>query len=109
MADIKIINYRDDTFDTGVAIEDVNYIYVTLLSGDELLDIHLNNGEVVFFDSADLANNRRFINYYDGAYSVDQEHLEKWNQRKSSYEFSYSWQDDNDEQEEDEEEDWVYA
>ena len=107
MNNIKIMNYNSETFDTGIAIEDVDHIHVTVVSGDELLDIHLKNGEVVFFDSADLANNRRFIDYYDGSYSVDQEDFENWNQRKSSYD--ENWRKDTNDEDEDEEEDWVYV
>lgn len=108
MNNIKIMNYNSETFDTGIAIEDVDHIHVTIVSGDELLDIHLKNGDVVFFDSADLANNQRFIDYYDGSYSVDLEVFERWNQRKSSYDCD--WQKDNeDNNEDDEEEDWVYV
>lgn len=107
MNNIKIMNYNSETFDTGVTIEDVDHIHVAVVTGDELLDIHLKNGEVVFFNSADLANNKRFIDYYDGSYSIDQEVLERWNQRKSSYD--WFWQKDNEDNDEDEEEDWVYA
>ena len=85
MTNIKILNYNAESFDTGCAIEDVDHIEVSVISGDELIDIHLKNGDTRFFDSADLADNRRIYGFYDGSYTVTSKNLERWNKRKSSY------------------------
>ena len=42
MNNLKIMNYEDKPFDTGIHLEDVEYVYVTVISGDELLEIHIN-------------------------------------------------------------------
>lgn len=87
MNNLKIMNYEDKPFDTGIHLEDVEYVYVTVISGDELLEIHINDRNIIHIDSADIAGNHRIINFYDGSYIVNASHLEEWNSRTSTYQY----------------------
>ena len=49
-------------------------ISVTILSGDETIDVYYEDGTVEHFDSCDT----RTVNYFDGNYVVMGEKLKKW-------------------------------
>ena len=84
MANLKIMNYEDKKFDTGIPIEDIEYIDVCVLTGDEVVIIHCKDSRHKF-DSADLADNHRIKDYFDASYTVDKSELADWSNRKDSY------------------------
>ena len=49
-------------------------ISVTILSGDETIDVYYEDGTVEYFDSSD----DRTTNYFDGNYVVMGDKLKKW-------------------------------
>lgn len=69
------------TLNNGHTIDDIRFIIVTILSGDEVLDIHYNDYE---YQHVDCGTNR-IRDYYDGSYIVESTDIPKWLERKSSY------------------------
>lgn len=82
METIKIFNYADKRFDTGIDIDSVCQIDVDIITGDEVLTVYFNdNKEPVKIDSADLAGCRRVWCFPDGHYTVGEGEFYRWNQR----------------------------
>lgn len=84
---LKILNFARRKFDTGILLDDIKEVEVTVLSGDEILDVTLLSGEKMSLDSAELLHDRRFADAYDGNYVVIHDCLKRWNRRKSSYQY----------------------
>jgi len=84
---LKIMDYDGESYDTNIPIETVEDVTVTIVSGDEILAIELNDGSSVILDVSTINRNWRYANYYDGTYMVSKEELLKWNNRKDSYEW----------------------
>ena len=84
---LKILDFDGEHYDTGISIDSVEDVTVTVVSGDEILAIELSNGSSVIIDVSTINRNWRYANYYDGTYMVSKENLEKWNNRKDSYEW----------------------
>lgn len=84
MIKFNIFNY--DNIACPIQIEDKNRedifaIHITILSGDECVKIQFKDGEIREFDAALEAPEPRFMNYYDGEYSLTftrQEDIDKW-------------------------------
>lgn len=74
------------TLKNGHSFDDIRFIAVTILSGDEVLDIHFNND--YDYQHVDCGTGR-IHNYYDGSYIVDPEDIPKWLERKSSYDCKF--------------------
>lgn len=56
-------------------VDDIKRIDVTVLSGDETVDVVLKDGSIFDFDASDC----RAMNFYDGSYTVEgKEDIEKW-------------------------------
>lgn len=103
MTNMKILDYRYKAYDTGIALEDVSHIDVSVISGDELILGFTKDGNPIDIDAAIIAKNPRLMDYYDGSYSVPSQLLGKWNERKDTYEwFDKKHQDTIEEFEEDE-------
>lgn len=94
---IEVINFKQERFDTGVPVADVKVIYVNIISGDEILTIFKKDGKVEQHDAADY-HYPRSHGYRDGEYTVYEEGLAKWCQRKHSDPYLY---DDDKEEDED--------
>lgn len=52
----------------------IKEIDVTVITGDEIIDVEFADGTSKSFDSS----NDRFIPYFDGSYLVDSKHIEEW-------------------------------
>lgn len=56
-------------------VDDIKRIDVTVLSGDETVDVVLKDGSIFDFDASDC----RTMSFYDGSYVVEgKEDIEKW-------------------------------
>lgn len=83
---MKIYNYENKAVEISIDFNKVDEITVTILSGDEVLDILYLDGSSEQFDSS----NDRITNYFDGTYipySVRRgiNFLDKWIERTDSY------------------------
>ena len=83
-----LLNYDDVKCDTGVPLSEIASIVITVVSGDEIAEVTMNTGEHMRFDSADLSGDSRCQESYDRTYLVDMNNLEKWVNRRNSYDWS---------------------
>ena len=81
-----VLDYKGKKHYIDVAVEDVEYVDVEILSGDEVLTIHLRNGDGKEVDAGDFIGGR-LISEYHGRYTVPADQLDKWNKRKESYDW----------------------
>lgn len=84
---VKIHSF-DDVYDTDVLLDDVNMIYVSVVSGDEIMNVYLNNGESVHLDASDFSNCERQMSFFNGSYVVLNDDLQNWNNRTDSYDWA---------------------
>jgi len=85
METLKIMNYHKERADTGVKIEDIDSLYVIVLTGDELVRVIMKDGTQKAFDSAVLCDDSRAHDYFDGEYAVHKDDFAEWSERKDSY------------------------
>lgn len=80
---INIVDYKDERIKVDIGdIENIDYIQVEVLSGDEVITVWYKDGEYKDLDSSQC----RLKDYYDGEYEVPSEQIEKWsNVPGSSY------------------------
>ena len=73
---IKTCIFDYDGRARSIVLKDIDIIAisVTILSGDETIDVYYTDGTVEHFDSCDT----RTENYFDGNYVVMGEKLKKW-------------------------------
>lgn len=83
MKNIEIFNFRQEKFDTGVAVADVQALYVNVVSGDEILTIFKKDGYIEQFDAADY-HYHRDGGHPEGQYAVYADGMEEWCRRKRS-------------------------
>lgn len=83
-----LLNYDSEKCDTGVPIDDIQSIVITVVSGDEIATVTKKTGEVETFDSIVISGSWRHMGFYDGTYSVDMNNFEKWAKRKDSYDWN---------------------
>ena len=88
-----LLNYEKVKCDTGIPLEEIKEIIITVLTGDETATVIKKTGEELDFDTADLAGNGRLHDYYDGTYTVDMDNLERWVNRKHSYDRTWEEQE----------------
>lgn len=75
-------------------IDDIKRIDVTVLSGDETVDVVFKDGSIFDFDASET----RAMNFYDGSYTIDEkEDIEKWlnfvpSKKEPIFTFSYERQ-----------------
>lgn len=94
MNKVKILDYENNIYETDVDIEDVNFIIVTVISGDEILSIFTKDDKTINIDSAMLSGNFRFMDLYDYQYIVPTSDLAEWNERKNVYDWEdRNWED----------------
>lgn len=87
MDTVKCMNYADELFDTGIKFDDVDRLFVTVITGDEIISVMLNDGTIKEFDSAVLGNIPRFMDYWDDQYVVSKPEFEAWSKRKTTYDW----------------------
>lgn len=80
---INIVDYKDERIKVDIGdIENIDYISVDVLSGDEVITVWYKDGMFDDWDSSEC----RGTDYYDGEYEVPSEQIEKWsNMPGSSY------------------------
>lgn len=81
---INIVDYKDDRIPAYIGdIENIDYIEVKVLSGDEVITVWYKDG--TYKDDLD-SSQCRLKDYYDGEYKVPSKQIEKWsNMSGSSY------------------------
>lgn len=87
MDTVKCMNYADELFDTGIRFDDVDWLSITVITGDEIISVLLNDGTVKEFDSAILGNDRRLEDHFDDWYVVSKPEFEAWSKRKTTYDW----------------------
>lgn len=87
---VKIYDFRSQEYDVGVSIDNVSEISVTVISGDEILDIRTKDGKVTIYDSDNYSDSKRTMSFFNGSYVVPNEQLEEWADRKNSYDWILS-------------------
>lgn len=87
-----LLNYenRKIDIDFNFKLEDVAVATIIVISGDEILDITMEDGKFYSFDSD--VDNFRMMDFFDGCYNiiVDKKWVvdsDRWNQRTSAYDF----------------------
>lgn len=95
MSKIFIMDYARNKEEIDVNIEDVLVMYVTVLTGDEILNILYKDGSREIYDSSDY----RGRDFYDGEYDVINrlnglDELDSWIARKSVYGYLYGSDED---------------
>lgn len=80
---INIVDYKNERIPAYIGdIENIDYIQVFILSGDEVITVWCKDLEYKDLDSSQW----RLVDYYDGEYEVPSEQIEKWsNMPGSSY------------------------
>lgn len=71
---ITIYDYANTAKEIELPDKDVLEIAVTVLSGDETGYVKFTDGTEIEFDASDC----RLMSYYDGAYTVEGENIQKW-------------------------------
>ena len=89
MDTVKCMNYADETFDTGVKFDDVDMLFISVVTGDEIITALLKDGTKMDFDSAIMGHNLRLMDYWDDQYIVSQAELDAWSKRKSTYDMEW--------------------
>lgn len=69
-----IFDYGDRWHDCELKPINIIAISVTILSGDETIDVYYEDGTVEYFDSCD----NRIENHFDGNYVVMGDEITKW-------------------------------
>lgn len=87
MDTVKCMNYANELFDTGIRFDDVDRLFVAVVTGDEIISVMLNDGTVKMFDSAVLGDIPRFQDYFDDQYVVSKPEFEAWSKRKTTYDW----------------------
>ena len=91
---IEIMNYRGDKKKVDVGeLENIEEMDILILTGDEILTIYYDDGDIKKFDSSD----DRLRDYYDWEYTLYDKEIEdkeqnylfqdNWINRKSSYHY----------------------
>lgn len=85
-APINIFNYRgkETTISLSQGYDDINFIYVIIVSGDEILKVHYNDYTSQSFDGG-LGD--RTIDFYDYSYVVYPADIFTWLRRSGSYDY----------------------
>lgn len=78
---INIVDYKDERIPVYIGdIENIDYIQVDVLSGDEVITVWYKDGTYDDWDSSVY----RGTDYYDGDYKVPSEQIEKWSSMPGS-------------------------
>lgn len=93
MKNLVLLNYANRKAETSVDLynlENIEFIRITVLSGDEVADVLYTNGALETYDSAVLLKEPRTAGYYDGSYVIydksrNIDFLDIFPARKNSY------------------------
>ena len=76
---IVLVDYKGDRYNYQIEnFEEVDSIQVTVISGDEVVEVRYENGNTVIFDCGE----GRLIDFYDGSYIVPKKKIETWSNTK---------------------------
>lgn len=81
---IKVLDYLDIAHEYEIP-DDTEMLVVRVVSGDEIVYVVTPKEEDCM--TLDPAGEDRIMDFEDGQYIVYPIHFEKWNQRKTSYDF----------------------
>lgn len=70
----KIYDYANNAREIKIKDKPIDYIFVEVITGDEVVTIHYTDGTQETFDSCDFRN----TNFNDGCYIVKGSDIEKW-------------------------------
>lgn len=89
MANLMIMDYNSKEYNTGINMDDISSIHVTVISGDELFTVYYKDGRVTNLDAMDFAKGHRYMGFYDDEYGLSADELEAWSKRNSTYDMSW--------------------
>ncbi len=69
----NIYNYDNEPTEVDTGDKEIKYIKVEVVTGDEWIQIHYEDGTESHYRS-----DRASINFYDGDYSVPKERIQEW-------------------------------
>ena len=69
----NIYNYDNEPTEVDTGDKEIKYIKVEVVTGDEWIQIHYEDGTERHYRS-----DRASINFYDGDYSVPKERIQEW-------------------------------
>lgn len=71
---LRIYDYKNRAKDIELPDKEIQTIEVTVLSGDEVVEVTFKDGSVEEYDSSDS----RLMDFYDGSYEVAEDMIKKW-------------------------------
>ena len=69
----NIYNFMNEATEVETEDKEIKFIMVSVISGDEFIQIHYEDGTESHYRS-----DRASINFYDGDYSVPKERIQEW-------------------------------
>lgn len=85
---IKVYDYDDRPLEIELPDKEIDFIHVTVLSGDETGYVVFTDKTRVEFDASDC----RLMGYYDGSYLVTGDDIDKWIKFEPSGERTISYE-----------------
>ena len=86
MANLFLMDYKNNKWDTGILEDEVKRIDIQVISGDEVADVYFGNA-VHRIDVSELNKIPRLYDYFDMGYSIDGNQISEWNRRKDTYDW----------------------
>lgn len=83
---LNILDYKNNVYKTDIDLNDIDFIKVKVITGDEILTVHLKN-ETIYEIDAQTYGSHRIIDFFDYSYTVNNNDLEKWNNRIDTYQY----------------------
>ena len=96
---LKIMDYRDKKVSVKINnFENVIKITISVVSGDEIMNVLYKDYTEENFDSCYMLGNYRIMGFNDGEYCIydktkNRDEIKKWNKRKTSYDSL--WEEEN--------------
>lgn len=73
---LNIYGFDNTKFNYEIDFEKVKYLIVSVISGDEIVDVYFNTGEKSTFDPM---FSKRICDSFDGTYLVEKDAIKLWN------------------------------
>lgn len=88
MEKMKILNYANMIFETDIDLDEIKEVEVEIISGDEVISVHLKDGTIEQIDADNIGFDQRCVDFYDGYYKIKgKKKLEEWNERIDTYSY----------------------
>ena len=83
---INIFSYSGHKYHIETPRDDIDFIVVNIISGDEVLSIYYKDRSYETYDAVNFAleSDQRLLGFHDGSYVVFQDQIDKWNNRKNA-------------------------